>query len=213
MADLFSDYKLGAAWDEMIAADGSPRASYQALYESILRSGTQELRAGVDSLARAYLNQGVTFDVGGEERPFPLDIVPRVIDDASWQKIDKGVRQRVKALEAFLADVYSGHCSAVADGDEAFESIARARPLLTVLDMRRGDDDDLLFLGLLRKRHPQLGAIILLPGKCMVVLGRTEHVLQNDTPHLPSMEQLRHAIDWIATQTHLTTWKPPQGLA
>lgn len=104
-------------------------------------------------------------------------------------------------------------CSAVADGDEAFESIARARPLLTVLDMRRGDDDDLLFLGLLRKRHPQLGAIILLPGKCMVVLGRTEHVLQNDTPHLPSMEQLRHAIDWIATQTHLTTWKPPQGLA
>jgi uncharacterized circularly permuted ATP-grasp superfamily protein len=116
MADLFSDYTLGAAWDEMIAADGLPRASYQALYESIQRSGTQELRAGVDTLARAYLNQGVTFDVGGEERPFPLDIVPRVIDDASWQKIDRGVRQRVKALEAFLADVYSGHCQAVADG-------------------------------------------------------------------------------------------------
>jgi uncharacterized circularly permuted ATP-grasp superfamily protein len=116
MADLFDDYRLGAAWDEMIAADGSPRASYQALYESIQRSGSQELRAGVDSLARAYLNQGVTFDVGGEERPFPLDIVPRVIDDASWQTIDRGVRQRVKALEAFLADVYSGHCRAVADG-------------------------------------------------------------------------------------------------
>ena len=116
MADLFDDYRLGAAWDEMIAANGPPRASYQALYESIQSSGTQELRAGVDSLARAYLNQGVTFDVGGEERPFPLDIVPRVIDDASWQTIDSGVRQRVKALEAFLADVYSGHCRAVHDG-------------------------------------------------------------------------------------------------
>src|SRR6476620_8931886 len=73
MAALFDDYRLGAAWDEMI-------------------------------------------DVGGEERPFPLDIVPRVIDDANWQKIDRGVRQRVRALEAFLADVYSGHCRAVTDG-------------------------------------------------------------------------------------------------
>jgi uncharacterized circularly permuted ATP-grasp superfamily protein len=116
MADLFDDYRLGAAWDEMIDAGGSPRASYQALYESIQKSGSQELRAGVDSLARAYLNQGVTFDVGGEERPFPLDIVPRVIDDQSWQSIDRGVRQRVKALEAFLADVYSGHSRAVSDG-------------------------------------------------------------------------------------------------
>jgi uncharacterized circularly permuted ATP-grasp superfamily protein len=106
MADLFDDYRLGAAWDEMIAADGSARPPYRSLYESIQRSGAQELQAGVDSLARAYLNQGITFDVGGEERPFPLDIVPRVIDDATWQSIERGVRQRVLALEAFLADVY-----------------------------------------------------------------------------------------------------------
>ena len=116
MADLFDDYRLGAAWDEMIGADGAPRASYLAVHDYIQRSGGQELRAGVDALARAYLNQGVTFDVGGEERPFPLDIVPRVIDDAAWQKIDRGVRQRVKTLEAFLADVYSGRCQAVEDG-------------------------------------------------------------------------------------------------
>ncbi len=116
MADLFDDYRLGAAWDEMIGADGLPRASYRAVYESIERSGGQELRAGVDALAKAYLNQGVTFDVGGEERPFPLDIVPRVIDDADWQVIDRGVRQRVRALEAFLADVYRGSPAAVRDG-------------------------------------------------------------------------------------------------
>jgi uncharacterized circularly permuted ATP-grasp superfamily protein len=115
MADLFDDYRLGAAWDEMIAADGSARPQYRALYESIQRSGAQELQASVDSLARAYLNQGVTFDVGGEERPFPLDIVPRVIDDATWQTIERGVRQRVLALEAFLADVY-GPCRAIEDG-------------------------------------------------------------------------------------------------
>ena len=99
----------------MIAADGSVRAPYRALHESIQRSGAQELRAGVDTLARAYLDQGVTFDIGGEERPFPLDIVPRVIDDATWQTVEAGVRQRVRALEAFLADVY-GPCHAMADG-------------------------------------------------------------------------------------------------
>jgi uncharacterized circularly permuted ATP-grasp superfamily protein len=115
MADLFDHYTLGAAWDEMISADGSPRAPYQVLYESMQRSGTQELRASLDALARSYLNQGITFDVGGEETPFPLDIVPRIIDDLSWQTIESGVRQRVKALEAFLADVY-GPRRAVADG-------------------------------------------------------------------------------------------------
>ncbi|HEX3335293.1 MAG TPA: circularly permuted type 2 ATP-grasp protein [Jatrophihabitans sp.] len=115
MADLFDGYELGAAWDEMIARDGTARAPYRLLHESIQRSGAQELRAGVDALARAYLDQGVTFDVGGEERPFPLDIVPRVIDDESWQLIERGVRQRVATLEAFLADVY-GNCRVVADG-------------------------------------------------------------------------------------------------
>ncbi|MEO9139920.1 MAG: circularly permuted type 2 ATP-grasp protein [Jatrophihabitans sp.] len=115
MADLFEDYSLGEAWDEMISPDGSARAPYRLLYESLQRSGSSELRAGVDALARAYLDQGVTFDVGGEELPFPLDIVPRVIDDESWSTIEKGVRQRVRALEAFLADVY-GNCRVVADG-------------------------------------------------------------------------------------------------
>ena len=115
MADLFDGYPTGAAWDEMLDAAGSARAPYRLLHESIQRSGLQELQAGVDTLARAYLNQGITFDVGGEERPFPLDIVPRVIDETTWKTIDDGVRQRVRTLEAFLADVY-GPRRVVADG-------------------------------------------------------------------------------------------------
>jgi len=113
---LFDDYGAGAAaWDEMVDAAGSIRAPYRPLAESMRTYGVSELKASVDSLARGYLDQGVTFDIGGEERPFPLDIVPRVIDDTAWQKIELGVKQRVKALEAFLADVYGpAHC--VADG-------------------------------------------------------------------------------------------------
>jgi uncharacterized circularly permuted ATP-grasp superfamily protein len=115
MGDVFDGYRRGLAWDEMIDETGCARAPYRALFDSIRNIGTQELRSGADALAHSYLNQGVTFDVGGEERPFPLDIVPRVIDDATWQIIESGVRQRVRTLEAFLADVY-GPARAVEDG-------------------------------------------------------------------------------------------------
>ena len=51
-------------------------------------------------------HQGVTFDIGGEERAFPLDILPRVIEMETWTTIERGVQQRVRTLEAFLSDVY-----------------------------------------------------------------------------------------------------------
>jgi uncharacterized circularly permuted ATP-grasp superfamily protein len=115
VSDIFDGYPTARAWDEMIAPDGTARPPYRLLHEHIRTNGAEELRAGVDALARAYLNQGVTFDVGGEERPFPLDIVPRVIAEDDWQTIESGVRQRVQTLEAFLKDVY-GPCRAVTDG-------------------------------------------------------------------------------------------------
>jgi uncharacterized circularly permuted ATP-grasp superfamily protein len=60
-----------------------------------------------ESLANNYTQAGVTFDVGGVERPFPLDLVPRVIASPEWEIIEAGVAQRVRALEAFLSDIYA----------------------------------------------------------------------------------------------------------
>ncbi|MEZ5089836.1 MAG: circularly permuted type 2 ATP-grasp protein [Micropruina sp.] len=65
------------------------------------------VRLRADYLKSTYLDQGVTFDIGGEERPFPLDIVPRILLADEWSVVEAGVAQRVRALEAFLADVYS----------------------------------------------------------------------------------------------------------
>ena len=65
-----------------------------------------ELRFRSDQLARMFTDRGVTYDYAGEERPFPLDLIPRVIDAVEWDLIARGVKQRVLALEAFLADVY-----------------------------------------------------------------------------------------------------------
>lgn len=103
-------------WDEMFPADSmGVREAYRELYPALARMSQDELRGRTDALASSYLAQGVTFDFAGEERPFPLDAVPRVIGPSDWTLVEAGVAQRVRALEAFLADVY-GLQRAVLDG-------------------------------------------------------------------------------------------------
>src|ERR687894_2732877 len=115
MADVLSNYRPGAAYDEMVDAEGAVRPSYSAIHKTLGGSNAAELRHIADLLANNYTQAGVTFDVGGVERPFPLDLVPRVIAAAEWSTIEAGVAQRVQALEAFLSDVYAG-ARVIADG-------------------------------------------------------------------------------------------------
>lgn len=125
MATLFSGYQTpshsgrtaaSVAWDEMFAGVGEAvRPEYRAVFHALSAIDETDLRARTDALASSYLAQGVTFDFAGEERPFPLDVVPRVITAADWNYVESGVKQRVRALEAFLADVY-GPQHAVRDG-------------------------------------------------------------------------------------------------
>ena len=127
MADLFEGYgaatstRRGApAWDEMFADpqhadDAHAREPYREIHAALAKMTKAELRGRTDALATSYLAQGVTFDFAGEERPFPLDAVPRVIPQAEWVTVEAGVKQRVLALERFLADVY-GEQRAVKDG-------------------------------------------------------------------------------------------------
>ena len=104
----------GPAYDEMFAGT-TPRAPYARLLRALTHLSQEDLAARVDSLHSGYLDQGVTFDIGGEERAFPIDILPRVIEQEQWTEIDRGVQQRVRALERFLADVY-GAGEAFTDG-------------------------------------------------------------------------------------------------
>ena len=74
-----------------------------------------DLRFRADQLARVFTDRGVTFAYAGEERPFPLDLIPRIIDAVEWDMVTRAVRQRVTALEMFLADVY-GRSQVLDDG-------------------------------------------------------------------------------------------------
>ncbi|MFE4501628.1 circularly permuted type 2 ATP-grasp protein [Rhodococcus sp. NPDC056743] len=105
--DGYSDigrYEL--AFDEMFAADGSVRESYAGVYSALAPTSSKDLGARADALGRAFIDQGVTFSLSGQESPFPLDVVPRVIAAQEWARLEKGIKQRVKALELFLADIY-----------------------------------------------------------------------------------------------------------
>lgn len=129
MGELFEGYATqtmrhrrgrSAPFDEMfhdIRSSTLPgtRDAYHELYGALAALSHDELRGRTEALATSYLAQGVTFDFAGEERPFPLDAVPRVIEQDDWRRIETGVAQRVRALEAFLNDVY-GNQNAVKDG-------------------------------------------------------------------------------------------------
>ncbi len=94
------------AYDEMIDASGRPRPGMGTVSDVLTALGPEGL-AERARLRDAYLDrQGITFSLSGRERPLPLDLVPRVVGAEEWDRVEAGIRQRIKALELFLADVY-----------------------------------------------------------------------------------------------------------
>src|SRR5271163_2594760 len=94
------------AFDEMFDAQGNVRGPYKGIYRELAPSDSADLDARAEALSRAFVDQGITFSLSGQERPFPLDQVPRVISAAEWTRLERGITQRVKALEAYLDDIY-----------------------------------------------------------------------------------------------------------
>ena len=110
----FSHYTLDAAFDEMLDADGRPRPHYQELYHRLLEMPAETLYQRQQAANTAFLNQGITFTVYGDdegtERIWPYDLLPRIITGAEWETIERGLTQRITALNLFLKDVYhDGH--------------------------------------------------------------------------------------------------------
>ncbi|WAC56007.1 circularly permuted type 2 ATP-grasp protein [Gordonia sp. SL306] len=106
---IFAGYSkgpYGKAFDEMFDADGEVRAPFRGIYKAMAEYDRADLDVRVDALGRAFIDQGVTFSLSGKERPFPLDVVPRVISATEWTKLEAGITQRVQALELFLDDIY-----------------------------------------------------------------------------------------------------------
>ena len=108
---LFSGYKpIEGAFDEYFSSSGEPRLGMRGLVSALDRIGRREFSHRQELANSAFLNAGVTFSVyadnSGTERVFPFDLIPRVIAAKQWSSIEQGLAQRVRALNAFLGDVY-----------------------------------------------------------------------------------------------------------
>jgi uncharacterized circularly permuted ATP-grasp superfamily protein len=112
----FDSYEPSSrAWDEMFEERGVTRPHYGAVHDALGTLTVDDFRERCRARDRSFRDQGITFSLSGEERPFPLDLLPRIIPAAEWEVIEAGVAQRVTALEAFLDDVY-GAARVLADG-------------------------------------------------------------------------------------------------
>ena len=110
MAQLFHDYAVGDFYDEMFASSGEVRPHYRALLERFREMGDGEIDRKQLLASQTFLNQGVTFTVysdnQGTERIFPFDLLPRIIPREEWEHIERGLVQRIAALNLFLKDIY-----------------------------------------------------------------------------------------------------------
>jgi uncharacterized circularly permuted ATP-grasp superfamily protein len=113
--DVDSYEPSGRAWDEMFDEHGVTRPHYGAVHDALGTLTVDDYRERCIARDRSFRDQGITFSLSGEERPFPLDLLPRIIPAAEWKVIESGVAQRVTALEAFLDDFY-GAAQVLADG-------------------------------------------------------------------------------------------------
>ena len=106
----FRNYQFDGAYDEMFEAPGVPRPHYQALFQTLLELPPEELRKSQQAADLSFLHQGITFTVYGNdegtERVFPNDLLPRIIPNHEWRKIESGLTQRIAALNLFLEDIY-----------------------------------------------------------------------------------------------------------
>ncbi|MGB5697709.1 MAG: circularly permuted type 2 ATP-grasp protein [Polyangiales bacterium] len=106
----WSDYDANGFHDELIGPEGQPRTGAATLAARLAGLSKRQLKVRQDAAERAIVEMGITFTVYTEgqniDRAWPFDIIPRVIPSGEWQEIDRGLRQRLTALNMFIDDLY-----------------------------------------------------------------------------------------------------------
>jgi uncharacterized circularly permuted ATP-grasp superfamily protein len=119
-SDLFKDYQRGDFFDEVFDAKGEIRPHYRPLVERVRALPSDDLLRRARQRDTILRILGITFAVYGEaqgiERTWPLDLIPRIIPADEWRHVERGLIQRVRALNCFLEDLYIGERAALRDG-------------------------------------------------------------------------------------------------
>lgn len=107
---VLDHYETEDFFDEMFAEDGSVRPHYRSILSRMQDLDTDEYQRRQTAVDLSFMRSGVTFTVysdnQGTERIFPFDLMPRVIPGSEWAKVERGLEQRLRALNMFLHDIY-----------------------------------------------------------------------------------------------------------
>jgi uncharacterized circularly permuted ATP-grasp superfamily protein len=107
---MFAGYQVNGIFDEMFAADGQPRDHYRSIHNRLESAGQEAFQRRRRMADLSFKNQGITFtvysDATGVEKIFPFDLIPRIVPHREWKTIERGLEQRLRALNAFCHDIY-----------------------------------------------------------------------------------------------------------
>ncbi|MDO9239994.1 MAG: circularly permuted type 2 ATP-grasp protein, partial [Methylicorpusculum sp.] len=110
MSSIWENYKTDNAYDELMFAEYQPRAVSHTLCQYLNTLNREDIDKRKTAAELAILEMGITFtvysDEGNIDRAWPFDIIPRIIDAREWKIINKGLKQRLTALNCFISDVY-----------------------------------------------------------------------------------------------------------
>ena len=108
---IIDGYDTGGWYDEVFDPEGKPRPEAEVLLGIINSQPEGEFQRLQETANAALVNLGITFNVygdsGGVERVLPFDIFPRIVRDSEWDQIERGLKQRIYALNLFLQDIYN----------------------------------------------------------------------------------------------------------
>ncbi|MGD8252509.1 MAG: circularly permuted type 2 ATP-grasp protein, partial [Desulfobacterales bacterium] len=107
----FSSYDPESFFDELIDPEGNPRPGAKLLVDKIESLPEGDLNFRQKAAEAMLMRMGITFTVygreDGTEKIFPFDIIPRIVDNRDWARIENGLKQRIFALNAFIQDIYN----------------------------------------------------------------------------------------------------------
>ncbi|GAB6141975.1 circularly permuted type 2 ATP-grasp protein [Methylosoma difficile] len=111
MKSIWENYKTDVAYDELMYSEYQPRPVSHSLCQYLNSLNKEDIDKRKIAAELAIMEMGISFtvysDEGNIDRAWPFDIIPRILDGKEWKIIEKGLKQRLTALNCFISDVYS----------------------------------------------------------------------------------------------------------
>ncbi|MBI4903868.1 MAG: circularly permuted type 2 ATP-grasp protein [Acidobacteria bacterium] len=215
----FHGYDTGDFHDEMFLPDGTPRPEAKLLVDTITSLSGGELQLRQKSAERTLLELGITFNVyghgDGTEKIFPFDLIPRIVPADDWARLERGLKQRITALNLFIDDVYHDQ-KILKQGvipREVIESAKCLRPQCVGMNPPKGIWCHITGTDLVRDRDGQIYVLednLRVPSGVSYVL-ENRHLMKRTFPQIFEGVPIRPVDDYPSRLLETLEYLAPAG--